>query len=112
MKYLKTYENLNQPEIGDYVKINVSAFNLSKFSSVDGKIVEFFNEEIGKITEIDERELNINGYPYKVVFTKKIPNSSLGPSDYFMAFNIKELLGWAPNLEDLKIKISTRKYNL
>ena len=111
MKYIKTYENLtNDPQIGDYIKVDSSKMNVIS-PGVDG-LIDFFDNEVGRITEINSAELRNGGYPYIVTFHKMMPNSMIGPSDYNMAFNITELLAWAPDMETLKIKIDAKKYNL
>jgi len=99
MKYLRTYENLNSPQIGDYVKVNSSKFP---------ELANFFDNEIGKIFKIT----NDKSYPYEIIFDKSIAGSTYGPEDTTMAFSKVELLGWSSNVKDLEIKINTNKYNL
>jgi hypothetical protein len=105
MKYLKTYEqSSNDPKVGEYVKIDSNKFNF--------ELIEFFNKEIGKIDSINQKELEIGGFPYYVIFQNATPNSSFGPSDQFMAFRKKELLAWAPTKKKLQLEIDINKYNL
>lgn len=104
MKYLKTYENLNDsPQVGDYVMGDPYQFK---------DINNFLSTEIGKIDRINDVELKIDGYPYIVVFDTSIPGSSYGPKDKEMAFNKSELLAWDSSLDGLKLKIKAKKYNL
>lgn len=105
MIYLKKYENINdKPKVGDYVLIDPSKFD---------ELKDFFNSEIGKIFNVDEIEIKLNGYPYFIKFEKNIPTSIFGPkNDNKMAFKEKELLSWSNNKKNLKIKIDANKYNL
>ena len=105
MKYLKTYEqNNNSPKVGDFVIVNSSKFDDLK---------NFFDNEIGTIDSMNETELKANGFPYYVKFNKNIPASTLGPGDEdTIALREIEMLAWSDNLDELKIIIDTKKYNL
>jgi len=107
MKYLKTYETLtDEPKIGDYVKIDSNKFDQ------DFSLIDFFNNEIGKIDSINQKEKDIGGFPYYVLFQNIIPSFILGPPNHYMAFRKKELLAWAPTKKKLQLQIDINKYNL
>jgi len=104
MKYLKTYENLNSPQVGDYIKVDSSKFT---------ELKDFFDIEIGKILRINEKELKIGGYPYYVKFNINIPGSTYGPNGgNEMGFRESEFISWGNSLEDLELKVKANKYNL
>jgi len=104
MKYLKRFENINEPEVGDYVIC---------FDSVNGKIGElniFLSNNIGIFIDT---EYTVKGYPYLVKF-KNIPNN-LGmytEDDSCMMFMKDEIVHFSKNKKDLDIYIDQNKYNL
>jgi hypothetical protein len=79
MKFLKTYklfENNQEFNVGDYVKIVGDYFDQSHLI--------FFKSEIGKIEDIKVG----TEYPYDIKFFKKVP---LGNGSYIFSVNLDEL---------------------
>lgn len=90
MKYIKTYENLEEPQIGDFVVINVS--HITNFK-------DFIENNVGKIIKTDA---HIN-WPYEIqydIIKKSIITSR------------KEILYFSKNKEDCEAYLASKKYNL
>lgn len=92
MKHLKTYENIGEVKIGDYVKINASNY--------DGKFKIFLNDEIGKLIDIVDGN---GGYPYVVEFERKFNQNNK------IAFKKSDIINWN---KEKDILINTIKYNI
>jgi hypothetical protein len=106
MKHLKHFENINEPEVGDYaICENYVNSNL--------KILDdFLLTNIGLITNIHNR---VKDYPYIIKF-EKIPaelktytEDNMGTE---MMFQKEEIVHFSKNKEDLEYIISANKYNL
>jgi len=118
MKYLKKYENLNKPQINDYVICEDQDYT-------NGELVDFISKNVGKIVaytkdyEKIEDVFAIN-YPYIVKY-ENIPEklNGLEFGDYLAytrVFSDSEILYHSNNKEDVEKKLSllraTNKYNL
>lgn len=101
MKYIKKFEQLKYPKIGDYVKIDNSEF-------ADIKLRNFLEEEIGQIIEYydDEEE-----FPYVIRFKKDIPNYS-NPSGQTLAVSKNEILIYSPDIDIIKMDKDVKKFNI
>jgi len=104
MKYLKTYEDLQQiPQVGDYV--------LCK-DYITSDIETRIDSNIGKISNYDD----INEY-YTIIYDSKYKNSILykktGGNGY-MRRGIRQhsIIMWSKNKEDIEAYIQSKKYNL
>jgi hypothetical protein len=110
MKYLKLYENLNEPQIGDYV---ICSENFEKCKN-------FIENNIGQIVMI-KPPFSVFGYLVKY---ENIPS---GLDGYFInlygemttdtdiayrCMNKDEFLIIDKNIEDIKIKLMAKKYNI
>jgi hypothetical protein len=117
MKYIKTYENINEPEIGDYV-IGWSGY----FSE---KTNDFLKNSIGKITNSKnngyknaEYQVNYDNVPEDVYksedFYTFIPykGTRFEKPQYFVKLYRKEINHFSKNKEDLYIYLDSNKYNL
>ena len=51
MKYIKTYENLNKPQVGDYVYCYEGPYS-SSYNLSDDLFFEFLSKSIGKCVSI------------------------------------------------------------
>ena len=94
MKYLKTYEDVNKPEVGDYVIVSVQ----QKYSNYKPMNV------IGQIYDMKEQEF-IPTY-YSVKYT--LPDGKTS-HEIFYNYHIKE---FSKNKEDLEYILNANKYNL
>ena len=90
MKYIKTYEKLNEYKIGDYVKIMPNSIYFDRLSHNIGEIVNI--TYAGKSTY----------YVLKDIITDKFVG--------WMNADFIKLT--SSELEELKLKIDIRKYNI
>ena len=122
MKYIKTYENVSVPKIGDYV-IGYSLDN-------SDETIEFLKNNIGQI--IGKRHIKPEHYStdtslqsrfeykveYKGVIHKNsdfiylMPNNFSKVTQTYIWFNEKEINHFSKNEEDLYVYIDSNKYNL
>ena len=114
MKYIKTYELINQdkPKVGDYVICCEEGY---KTANLHDKIFyEFINENIGQLVKIDpaaDKE-----FPYIV----KYNNINWEVGKYFRntevenarKFDRSEIKNWSEDKEELEVFLSAKKYNL
>ena len=107
MKYIKHYEDINKPQVGDYVEIYARYF--------DNRLKDFFKTEIGQIIKIDNKD-----YPYLVEFEKEKPIIHEDAvtiiyddeDEYKMRVEESEIKYFSSSKEELEIIISANKYNL
>ena len=92
MKYIKTYENSKDPEIGDWVycEVDPNEYKNSKF--------------IGKYKGFSNR----THYPYEVEVDWGINESDMGKRIMYR----REIIAFSKNKKDLEIYLDTSKYNL
>ena len=115
MKYIKTFESLKTPEVGDYVIC-------TDLTSVPEYVLEFIENNIGQIVEIEmptswqlsSREEN----PYCVYFENapynKTPNYFPKHKEFLSCrwFNLREIKYISKNKEELKYIINAKKFNI
>lgn len=121
MKYLKYFEKTNEPQLYDYVIINGDYV-----TGVPPSFNKFLNENVGRIIKIDEVTMVSNRKnPYYLdtenIATIKYENF---PSEIRLWFDrldndaiirnipITEIIHFSNNIEDLKVKIKAKKYNI
>jgi hypothetical protein len=109
MKYIKTFENINEPQIGDYV---VCEEEYQRYSSGN-----FARENVGEIIDTSE-----NGY-YYIIKYENVPEN-LKDELYFkdldsdkeysdvIPMNRNEIKFFSPSKEYAESYISSKKYNL
>ena len=73
MKYIKTFESLNQPQIGDYV--------ILKFSNSDPYWKNYINNQIGKLTNIEGNNPDYYTYIMKFFVSDDIYEKSFVTED-------------------------------
>lgn len=102
MKYLKTYENLNnmpEIEIGDYV--------VCVDHNDDDDLVKFLSENVGRVEIIKPNKewlgINFDNIPKKLIDDYTDP-----PWD----FDMSEIVFISKNREDCELYLSVKKYNL
>lgn len=110
MKYIKTFENIDKPEIGDYVICDVE-------KGMFPDLYEFLKLHIGKVINIVE-----SNEPYHVRFDVNREYIDKSISSYHkriykgkkltIAFNRDEVKTFAKTKKELEIKINADKYNL
>jgi hypothetical protein len=115
MKYLKTYESLKLPQLGDFVITN---YKIDVSDQRYRDIENFVNNTIGKIYKIDyEPNVEYVLFPYYARY-KNVPENiqwwfGKGPKNNFhRSLNIDDILFFSPNKEDMKPYLTSNKYNL
>jgi len=118
MRYIKTYETLNEsldPEIGDFV--------ICKENIKNNSVAEFTSNNIGKLVDIDEVDYSaahyIVGYKdvpekYNDYFRIGTPLTELNKESkrLYRRMHRDEIIYWSPNKEDCKAYLAAKKYNL
>ena len=94
MKYLKTFENINEPEVGDYVICSSLAFN------IPNRYRRIVKNGIGQIINKTNGSFGLEKM-YLIKYGKF--------EEYFPAFNI---ILFNKDKETLEASIAARKYNL
>jgi len=122
MKYLKLYESFNLPKLGDYA-ICIKPEDViitSKASGDDIIIISFIENTIGIISNIKggEEEYDEPIFPYTVYYDMPEDNEEVIKAfkmffsdSQELDFNKSEIM-WDSDLETLKMKIETKKYNI
>lgn len=117
MKHIKTFENINIPQVGDYVIMN---FNANNFSLADNYLyteyIEFVNNTIGKIIKIEYDRYD--KYKYIVTEYENVPDSIRyhfnkdGYNKFTDKSDVRRISAFSRNKEDLEIILQAKKYNL
>ncbi len=114
MKYLKTYEDINnEPQVGDYVICGVPGIR----ESDNPDMFNFIKNTIGQIVKIENSDtayptyyVHYNNIPEYLKFdSRKSPSLSIFNEEPFRRKNITY---WSKNKEELELKIIANKYNL
>lgn len=93
----KIFENKeNKPKFGDYVKINPIQFGKNMY--------DFFNDNFGQVIKVTADP----DYPYSVKFNVNFPSADYNN----LTFSDSEIEEYASTVDDLKIKLQAKKYNL
>ena len=112
MKYLKTFENIDEPQVGDYV----AAEEKLSTTKEDLKINNFISNNVGYITDIEEGRLYRDSLGNKVntIYIVKYDKYPKGVSSYFddLFFSKYEIKFWSKNKEDVEAYLNAKKYNL
>ena|ERR1035437_7669137 len=107
MKHLKKFENISEPQIGDYVLCE------DKYV-INDEVKKFLKNTIGKIININDTTTP----PYSIQY-ENIPNTI--SNEYFDYLDVNttirymhknEIIHCSKNKEDLEIYIESEKYNL
>jgi len=112
MKYLKTYEEVNERElqIGDYIFCDGS-FGFSE------EVANFIENNIGQYVANDSNDRDILIIQYENVPNELRKNLYYTDENYTTYENAAimerwEIKYWSPNKEDLEIYLDSNKYNL
>ena len=130
MKYIRTYENIDNPKVGDYVICK----DITSSDEVSKNFQKFLDENIGQIVSGDdinlfivlfdklpsEEILEYAFYTLEHSHVKKLiqlPNIKVHKSETLLYTNLcgfekKEIVFFSDNREDLEIKISANKFNI
>ena len=103
MKYLKTFEHLQNPEIGDYVII--------KTKSTDPVVKEFINTTIGEIFFVKENKIKVK-YDNVPTILQNWFGYSHNENKYYRNFLIDQIVNISKSKEELKLILQKRSYNL
>ena len=103
MKYIKKFESLDEPKIGDYVACE-EELGINE-------LCDFINNTVGKIFKIEN-----SYYNYAVKFDNIPQNLNEFFTDFgykdCRGFNSNEILFWSENKEDVEEYLMTKKYNI
>ena len=99
MKYLKKYESLETPEVGDYV--------LMKSETSNEKLADLINTTIGKIDSLAYRSLYV-----RYNFSKEILNKFRFHDLRLREFDKNQIVAFAKTIKELELKIQVKNYNL
>lgn len=103
MKYLKLFESLEEPKIGDYVIMRINAQNDKINSFVNNTIGRLENKQTSRyIVEYENVPKEIEGW-----FGFKSRDNKCSRT-----FSKDRLLFFDKNKEDLETKIMSNKYNI
>ena len=104
MKYLKTYEKINEPQVGDYVICDEKMYD---------KVNIFLNNNVGQLISRDPDEY---GFKDEYDYIVKYENVPLDIKDYFLSnvrsFGREEIIEFSSNKEDLEAILDANKYNI
>jgi hypothetical protein len=103
MKYIKIFENINKPQINDYIICNEK--NFIKIN----KLIKFISSNIGQIIDIGK---TISGVYYTVKYNNYNNIKDLIESSGLRNIYLSEILYFSPNIEDVESYIKIKKYNL
>ena len=101
MKHIKTYENLNEPQIGDYVICGNPGI------SEDNIIYDFIINNIGKLVNITNDDPPIYYVHYNNI-PSKLSNNIL-PGE---PFRKKSITAWSKYKKEIETIIAANKYNI
>ena len=128
MKYIKKYENIREPEVGDYI-IGLDINTSSNYRTASNIFNAFLSKNVGKI-------IHKGSDSYKIIFEEEPPLKVLeyafyekdsnrlldlinlpGVKIYNNYTNItdlifKEIVDFSTDKEELEMKLAAKKYNL
>jgi len=102
MKHLKTYEKLNEPQIGDYVICEESS------QIGDKRTIQFISNNIGQFIKWNTYP-NSSRYPFIIYYETASVNLF---SKKTREMNLKEIIYFSKNKEDCEDYLAAKKYNL
>ena len=104
MKYIKTFENINEIEIGDYVKINIFLYIPPSLK----KYYHFINNNISIVNSIDDDliECKYSNIPIDIKFCFIHSNNDA------VRIHRDFIVDFAKTKQELEAKLLAKKYNL
>ena len=132
MKYLKTYESLNVPEIGDYVicKDNTVLHHNNQHykNSTNLQFLDFISTHVGQIVKIDvsheffvryddDPPINLMDYAFyeknrSIIWDIKSAKIIYDKYTNITSFKKEEILYWSKDKKEVEAMIEGDKYNL
>ena len=117
MKYLKYYENIiDRPQIGDYI---ISNFKLESENDFYYPWNQYLNNSIGQIIEYNDNynvEYFVNKEIYDRIFIEKSDIDSIviknGKKTIGVSTKLDEIEYFSPDIEELKPKLLSKKFNI
>ena len=109
MKHLKLFENLNQPQIGDYVKMNSDFSNELPIEKILPDFRNFIDNNIGQIIGINSNYYNVE---YKIPSNWKYYLEIFPKGLFTKNFTKNQLINFDTTKEELELKLHIKKYNL
>lgn len=109
MKYLKTFENINQPDVGDYVICTDPGIEREQ----NEEFYDFIHNNIGQITKIENED-----NPLYYIHYENIPDNlkfRMNTAHYVLdeePYRRKNITYWAKTKKDLELRLIANKYNL
>jgi len=110
MKYLKKFENINKPKVGDYVIVHTNFANKDVntfFMSTPIKIIDIYTrinpikDCIKAICDHSKLTNNVQNYfNYSEIY------------GYTITLNLDDVVYFSDNIEDINIYLQSKNYNL
>lgn len=110
MKYIKKFENIQTPEVNDYIKFFIDTIIVG--SDDYTQLVNFLNNNIGKIVKIDIKYFTVayTNIPFNLIQFFNYNEKTDKYTKPFGVNNFKYVFGKTP--EEVQIQINANKYNL
>ena len=112
MKHIKYFENIKEPEEGDYVNCEEE---IIFDRSANKELIDFISNNVGKIYYVRDEKVTTRRY---VVCFENVPEdieSRFDMREFGLLsrnYNEKEIVFFSENKKDVEIFIQTKKYNL
>ena len=115
MKYIKTFENIKEPEIGDYVLMtieNKKGFYPAYTSFIENNIGEILSR-VGNRIEVRYYVSTYEEFSKMQTHFRYISHDFEENEYYFSnIFYVNSVLEFGKTKEEVELKVSTKKYNL
>ncbi len=111
MKYIKLYENITKPQVGDWVicKLDPDTIEESEKQYVEN----FFNNNVGEVIP-SYGNISVRFYPisdeHKLTY-KLFKKETMGDEEEFINIDSDEIVDFGTK-EEMLIALQTNKYNL
>jgi hypothetical protein len=103
MRYIKTYESKNKPDLYDYV---ICETRIAR----EQDLQEFLRNNIGLIVVASTSDTRYHVRYYNL--PNHLLNYCINTENTDIDFDFDEIVKWSKNKEDLEIYITADKYNL
>jgi len=107
MKYLKKFENLDEPQVGDYVVCSVIIT-----TGVKDELIKYMNNNIGKIIKKEDRTKQQYYVYYEYYENAPVDLFVRYISENYWWFDKNEILYYSKNKEECEVYLDTKKYNI